>query len=103
MAETIACKKIVKLDLLNDPFHITYRKRGQDLLIKRYEVEVVIVTFRDAPRDIRAKVYVVIWDHENVSVFREHLKTFEERESIIDALIIGSTHAINCMYAASNI
>jgi hypothetical protein len=93
--------KVIKLDLLSSPYHITYRKNGKDLLVKRYEVEVEMVAFRDAPMEVRSHVFIVVWDADNVSVFRHCIKTFEDRFSHMDAIVVASNYAIDHMYAAS--
>lgn len=101
MAKRAPIKKVIKLDYLSSPYHITYKKNGHDCIIKRYEVEVNFIEFRDAPMEIRSHVFVVIWDSDNISVFRVSLKVFDDRKSLIDALTVGSTYAIEHMYAAS--
>ena len=93
--------KVIKLDLLQSPYHITYRRNQKDLLVKRYEVEVETIEFRDAPMEIRSHVYIVVWDADNVSVFRHCIKTFEDRLSHMDAIVVASNYAIDHMYAAS--
>lgn len=77
-----------------------FKHKGSMHRISHYQVKVLDITFRDAPRCIRSLVTCFIWIKEDVSYYSVLLKEFDDCQSYMDAYLKGSSFAIEHYHAA---